>query len=142
MRTIFLAAAVTAFVAASPAFAESMTFKATLSPQSEVPPHAALKGSGTVSATYDTTTMKLDYKVSYEGLTGPAVAAHFHGPAAPGKNAGVMVPVTGSLTSPITGTATLTADQAKALETGMMYFNVHTAENKGGEIRGQMEKSM
>ena len=65
-----------------------MTFKATLSPQSEVPPHAALKGSGTVSATYDSTTKKLDYKVSYEGLTGLAVAAHFHGPAAPGKNAG------------------------------------------------------
>jgi hypothetical protein len=46
------------------------------------------------------------------------------------------------LDSPMTGSATLTDDQAKALTAGMMYFNIHTAANKPGEIRGQMEKGM
>ena len=53
-----------------------------------------------------------------------------------------MVPLSGSLASPISGSATLTADQAKALDDGMMYFNIHTAAHKPGEIRGQMTKGM
>ena len=127
---------------AVPCLAETMEFKATMSPQAEVPPHADLKGSGSVQATFDTTAMTLNYTVSYTGLTGPATMAHFHGAAPVGKNAGVMVPVAGPLASPIKGTATLTAEQAKALESGEMYFNIHTDMNKGGEIRGQVEKGM
>ena len=68
--------------------------------------------------------------------------AHFHGPAPVGKPAPIEVPLTGSLDSPISGTATLTDGQAKDLMDGMMYFNIHTAANKPGEIRGQMEKAM
>ena len=128
--------------AALPASAEVMKFKAALSAASEVPPHPDLKGAGTVTASLDTATRMLTYTAEYSGLTGPAVAAHFHGAAETGKNAGVMVPVAGELTSPIEGTATLNDDQVKALEGGMMYFNVHTAANKGGEIRGQMIKGM
>ncbi len=129
-------------VIAAPAFAETMKFKADLSAQEEVPPHPDLKGTGHVDATFDTGSMKLTYKAEYTGLTGTAKAAHFHGPAAPGANAGVMVPVAGGLASPIEGSATLTADQAKALEGGQMYFNVHTEANKGGELRGQVVKAM
>ena len=40
--------------------------------------------------------------------------------------------------SPFKGTATLTDVQAKAFADGMVYFNIHTAEHKPGEIRGQM----
>ncbi|WP_131196319.1 CHRD domain-containing protein [Lichenihabitans psoromatis] len=138
----FAAALVVAAVAAAPAFAETMEYKANLSAETEVPPHADLKGTGTVAATFDTTSMKLSYKVDYQGLTGTATAAHFHGPAAVGANAGVMVPVAIGSGSPIEGSATLTADQAKALEDGKMYFNIHTEANKGGEIRGQVEKAM
>jgi hypothetical protein len=72
-------------------------------------------------------------------LTGPATAAHLHGPAPEGKNAGVMVPIAPA-TSPLEGSATLNDAQAKALMDGDMYVNVHTAENKGGEIRGQLKK--
>lgn len=68
--------------------------------------------------------------------------AHFHGAAPAGKNAGVMVPITGSLGSPIKGMATLTAEQVKALEAGELYFNIHTDVNKSGELRGQVEKGM
>jgi len=45
-----------------------------------------------------------------------------------------------STASPITGTATLTDAQAADLEAGKCYVNVHTAANKGGEIRGQLAK--
>ncbi len=40
------------------------------------------------------------------------------------------------------GSASLTDSEAKDLMEGMMYFNIHTAEHKGGEIRGQLEKTM
>lgn len=143
MRSIaFAAISAIASLTVVPCFAETMAFKATLSPQSEVPPHPDLKGSGTLQATFDPATMMLNYSVSYDGLTGPATMAHFHGAAPVGKNAGVMVPIAGTLASPIKGTATLTAEQVKALEGGELYFNIHTDVNKAGELRGQVEKGM
>ena len=95
-----------------------------------------------MTATYDTASKKLSYKGSYSGLTGPATAAHFHGPAEPGNNAGVQIPVFSDATakSPFEGEATLTDAQASDLMAGKWYFNVHTAANKGGEIRGQVTK--
>jgi hypothetical protein len=73
-------------------------------------------------------------------LSGNATAAHFHGPAEPGKNAGVLVAAPGVNTGPFEGSAQLTDDQAKALTGGQAYFNVHTAANPGGEVRGQLVK--
>jgi len=52
--------------------------------------------------------------------------------------AGVEVPITGDLTSPITGSASVTDAQAADLRAGKWYVNVHTAANPGGEIRGQV----
>ena len=123
----------------SSAFAETMTFKADLSGAQEVPATTS-KGAGKIEATYDTATKKLSWKGEYSGLTGPATMAHFHGPAAAGANAGVAVPVEAKA-SPFMGSAELTAAQAADLEAGKYYFNVHTADNKGGEIRGQMMKA-
>ena len=140
MRSILVLAALAAF-AVSPAFAETLHFKAQLSGPVETPPTDS-KGVGTVDATFDPATKTLDWTVDYSGLTGPALAAHFHGPAAPGVAAPIEVPLTGSLDSPIKGSATLTDSQAKDLMDGKMYFNIHTAEHKPGEVRGQMEKAM
>ncbi len=123
---------------ASPSMAAMMTFKANLSGKSEVPPNTTA-GTGEVTVTYDPDSKKITWKGEYSGLTGPATAAHFHGPAPAGKNAGVMVPIAPN-TSPLEGSATLTDAQAKALMDGDMYVNVHTAANKGGEIRGQLMK--
>lgn len=127
-----------AFAIAAPSMAAMVNLKANLDSKSEIPPNAS-KGTGTVTATYDTNSKKLTWKGSYKDLTGAATAAHFHGPAAPGKNAGVLVPIAPA-TSPLEGSATLTDAQAKALMNGEVYVNVHTAENKGGEIRGQLTK--
>ena len=121
--------------------AETMTFKADLSGASEVPATTS-KGAGTVTATYDTTGKKLAWKGTVTGLTGNATAAHFHGPAEPGKNAGVLIPVQGVTTGAFEGSATLPDEQAKALVAGQTYFNVHTAANPGGEVRGQVAKGM
>jgi hypothetical protein len=138
-KTMLAAAAIASCLTALPAMAEVMPIHATMNNASEVPPTKG-DGSGTMTGTLDTTTGKLDYTVTYKNLTGPAIMEHFHGPALPGANAGVIVPLTPGAPSPITGTATLTPAQIADLEAGKYYVNVHTAENKGGEIRGQVEK--
>jgi hypothetical protein len=126
-----------ALALATPALAEMVNFKANLSPSEEVPPTNS-KGSGSVTATYDTGSKKLTWKGSYSGLTGPATAAHFHA-GEKGKNGGVTIPIAPA-TSPMEGSATLNDQQASDLMAGKLYVNVHTAQNKGGEIRGQLTK--
>ena len=139
MHKLLIGAATAALVfVASVASAETLHFAAALKGADEVPPHA-VDGKGAVTASLDTASKVFSYKATYSGLTGPATMAHFHGPAAPGANAGVQVPVPMSaLASPMTGTATLTDAQAADLEAGKWYFNIHTAANPGGEIRGQL----
>ena len=144
MRSTMLLAgmACAGLLAAAPASADTVQYKAMITPSSEVPPVADSQGTGQLAATYDTETHVLSYGVTYAGLTGPATMAHLHGPAPVGKNAGVMVPITGDLASPIKGEVKLTDEQVKALTDGDLYFNVHTAANKGGEMRGQVVKGM
>ncbi|MBP0718151.1 CHRD domain-containing protein [Burkholderia sola] len=125
-------------LAAGSAAAETVRLSANLQPSSEVPP-TATKGSGAVAATYDTATRLLQWTVTYEHLTGPATAAHFHGPAPVGQNAGVQVPIPkDELASPIKGSKALTDEQVIDLMGGRWYFNLHTKEHPSGEIRGQM----
>ncbi len=124
--------------AASPLLAETVTYKANLAAAAEVPPNDS-PATGTVTVTFDTATKKLTWQGSYTGLSGPATAGHFHGPADPGKNAGVAVPITPN-TSPLQGSADLTDAQAADLMGGKWYVNIHTDAHKGGEIRGQVVK--
>jgi hypothetical protein len=126
-----------AFAFSGPAVAEKMTIM--LDGASEVPPNTS-PGKGTADVDYDPATKKLSWKLTYSGLTGPATAAHFHGPAEAGKNAGVAVAIPGATSSPAEGSATLTDAQAADLTGGKLYINVHTAANPGGEIRGQVVK--
>jgi CHRD domain len=127
----------TAFAFAGPAFADKM--KVTLDGKSEVPPNTSA-ATGTADLDYDPASKKLSWKITYSGLSGPATAAHFHGPAAAGANAGVKVPIANPATSPVEGSATLTDEQAADLTGGKYYINIHTAANPGGEIRGQVMK--
>ena len=137
-RSSLLLAAAFFSVATVAAQAETMKIHATMDAASEVPPKKS-DGKGTMDGTIDTTSKMLTYTVTYSGLTGPATAAHFHGPAEAGANAGVMVPMSAPLASPIKGTATLTDAQIAEFKDGKVYVNVHTDENKGGEIRGQVK---
>jgi len=140
-RSILAALACTAALAfAAPAMAAMVNMKADLKASNEVPPNDS-KGTGAVTVTYDTGSKMLSWKGTYSGLSGPATAAHFHA-GLPGKNGGVVVPIFAGpkAGSPFSGSKELTADQASALESGGWYVNIHTAKNKGGEIRGQVVK--
>jgi hypothetical protein len=129
--------ATAAFLAAGAAQAASEKFEASLSGTQEVPANTT-PGTGNVEASLDTGTKMLSYKITYSGLSGPATMAHFHGPAAAGANAPPVVPISNP-TSPTSGTAKLTDAQMADLQAGKWYFNVHTAANPGGEIRGQVK---
>jgi hypothetical protein len=140
IHTGLIGLTLTAFLGASSvAVAETITYKAVLNAQSQPTPNDS-KGTGTAEVTYDTASKALTWTVTFDGLTGPATAAHFHGPAEPGQNAGVALLIGNNPTSPAKGTATLTDAQAADLAAGRWYINIHTAANRGGEIRGQVVK--
>ncbi len=131
-----LAGAVLSVAFAAGALAATAMYTADLKGSQEVPANDS-KGTGSAQLTYDPATKHLTWKVTYSGLSGPATAAHIHGPAAPGGDAPVVIKFADPA-SPIEGSATLTAAQASDLEAGKWYINVHTAEHKSGEIRGQV----
>jgi hypothetical protein len=123
--------------------AATTTFKTTMNGATEVPSNTTA-GTGAATITLDPDTNKITWNVTFSGLTGPATAVHIHGPAPAGKNAGVMVWLSEkgkTATSPVSGSATVTAAQASDMMNGQTYVNVHTAANPGGEIRGQLAKA-
>jgi CHRD domain len=124
-------------LAAGPeSFAANMKYKADLKGSKEVPATGSA-ASGKASVNYDDKSKKLSWVVTYSGLSGEPTAAHFHGPAAPGKNAGPVVDISGDIKK---GSADLTADQAADLKAGKWYLNIHTEKFPDGEIRGQVVK--
>jgi hypothetical protein len=106
-----------------------------LSGDQEVPAvKTSASGSGTITVNSD---MSVSGSVTTTGVAG--TAAHIH-MGAMGKNGGVAVPLTKSGdTYSVPAGAKLTADQYKAYQAGELYVNVHSADNKGGEIRGQLK---
>jgi hypothetical protein len=136
-RRVLLAAALSA-VFVSAASAATISYSARLSGRSEIPKTDS-KGTGKLAATFDTQSKALNYTLTFDGLSGPATAAHIHGPATRTQSAGVITPLGDkNPTSPITGTITMTDEQVKMLQSAKLYVNVHTAANPGGEIRGQI----
>lgn len=100
----------------------------------EVPPVSAQgKGSGSFRVAEDGT---LSGSVKTENVAG--TMAHIH-TGAKGQNGPVTIPLTkeGDTYSVPPGRK-LTGDQMKAWKEGRMYVNVHTNQNKGGEVRGQI----
>lgn len=94
-------------------------------------------GTGTGTATLDTDTNMFSWNVTFSGLSAAVAAAHFHGPATRSENAGVVVPI--GTSSPDSGSAVITEEQASDLIAGHWYLNIHSANFPGGEIRGQVE---
>ena len=127
------------FFGAGASVAETIAMKAELKASNEVPPVNS-PGAGSAEVTYDTASKKVSWKVTFSGLSGNPTAAHFHGPAEPGRNAGVAVPIANIGTSPAEGSATLNDAQQTDLLAGRYYINIHTAANPAGEIRGQVVK--
>lgn len=80
---------------------DAVILTVTLVAAAQVSPNGS-KGTGALTATYDTVTKRLAYNATSANLTAPATAAHFHGPAAAGANAGVLVPANGEIRGLVT----------------------------------------
>ena len=126
-HTLFAAVAAVGLMSASAASAQMVHYSANLKGAD------GIKGTGMVQAMLDG--KSFTYSATYAGLTGPAVAAHFHSAATPGGNGPPALPAVVT-PSPIQGKATLSDAQIADLNAGKWYFNLHTAANPGGEIRG------
>ncbi|HXT18722.1 MAG TPA: CHRD domain-containing protein [Gemmatimonadaceae bacterium] len=126
------------------------------------------QGTGQFTATLDTVTNVFTYNVQFSGLTSNVNNGHIHGPfnlAGTANTANVILnfdpaqsghapdavftgfkaATTGSATGTITLnaatqiTSTINGDSLrKLLLAGMTYANIHTTNNPGGEIRGQI----
>jgi len=137
MRGVVAAIVVTAagLVAVTPTVSWSQEVKVTLSGSQEVPPvTTTATGSGTITVA----DKAVSGSVTTTGVTG--VAAHIHQGAA-GQNGPVIIPLTksGDNAWSVPAGAKLTDEQEKAFKAGNLYVNVHSAANKGGEIRGQLK---
>lgn len=116
------------------------TLSASATGAQEVPPNTTT-GTGTLTGNYDANTNALTYTLSWTGLTGPATNMHFHGPALAGVSTTPSLAITGftsAASGNFSGSATLTDAQEADLLAGKWYWNVHTAINNAGEIRGQV----
>ena len=129
-------------VSAVPVKAQTFSFTALLTSGQEPPPNTNdSKAFGVAFVTFNAETGEVCFSISYEefNLTSEETNAHFHAPAPPGVNAPVIIqlPTPGG---PKNGcvTADLTEDQRRDLLQGLWYINIHTANNPGGEIRGQV----
>ena len=121
--------------------ANTIRLTAALTAADEVPAPAgdvsAARGAFTVTATRSATGATLTWQLTFSGLTGPAAAAHIH-TAARGVAGPVTVSLCGPCESGASGTAEVTTAVLESLQTGGTYANVHTGQNRGGEIRGQI----
>jgi len=136
-RLVLMAAAWAGLLSAARA-AETITVPLTGAQQ--VPP-VQTSATGTATLTYDPSTRKLTWSVAFSGLSSAATMAHFHGPAAAGANAKPVIWISKQgtpPTSPMTGEATLTPEQAQQFMAGDWYVNVHSKDHPSGEIRGQV----
>ncbi len=132
----------------TPSASATLIFTTVLFGANEVPPRVT-PAIGSSQATLENDLITLDVLEIFSGLTVPASAAHFHCCAPAGTNAAVVLPFTG-FPSATSGTYThsfnLSTDLIgitpsafiAALESNLVYANIHTSTFPGGEIRGQL----
>ncbi|WP_124033448.1 CHRD domain-containing protein [Herpetosiphon llansteffanensis] len=116
--------------------ASCLRFNVSLDGEQEVPPTGSTAtGSGIVDV--DTINNTLSYNFSYQGLSADETAAHIHGFAPRGVNAGVLFGL--AIGSPKVGTLNYSENQEANILAGQTYINIHTSAFPGGEIRGQLD---
>jgi CHRD domain-containing protein len=166
MRYFALVIVAAALMLSTPAaHAITMTFGGILSGANEVPPNNS-PAAGTAVVVLDPTAETIQIIAAFFGLTAPDTMAHIHCCAPLGTNAGVATTVPaflgfplgvtqGTYLSPIFSLEDPTfynpafvtlqggLEQAEAaliagIEGGQTYFNIHTSNFPGGEIRSQL----
>ena len=145
LAALFLGTAVAvSFSFANPASAlDTHTLGAVLVGAEEVPPMVT-GGVGACSVTLDDVTGSVSVTGSFSGLSSNATAAHIHGLAGPGVNAGIIIGLTetGGTSGNVSGGGTLTPAEITGMLNGLTYLNIHTTAHPGGEIRGQITASV
>jgi hypothetical protein len=114
----------------------AQSMKVTLAGSQEVPPvTTSASGAGSIMVAPDGS---VSGSVTTAGVDG--TMAHIH-EAPMGQNGPVIVPFTKTADNlwTIPAGAKLTDAQLQSLKSGNLYINVHSAANKGGEIRGQLK---
>jgi hypothetical protein len=125
--------------AATAANAGILHYEAILRGAYEAPPNAT-PGKGEIVAEVDTDRRVIDYTVTYAGLTGPATTAGLHEVAADQSDPVITSPVSGPA-GQIHVVTRLTDDQLRSLAAGRWFFDIGTAANPSGEIRGQLRRT-
>src|SRR5258708_31603670 len=118
--------------------ADPVSVRVPLSGMEEVPPGQSA-GSGVAEFVYDPEARTVKWVVTYNGLSGPATMAHFHGPATQGTKGPVVIWLSKQGTpadSPLRGQTILTPEQAVQFAAGQVYVDVHTQANPCAEICG------
>ncbi len=117
-------------------------FTGNLNAAQEVPTNGST-ATGFGRVTLNDAETQITASVYYSGLTTPGTTVgHIHGPAAVGVNGPVLfnlAPAAGQTSgSVVNATFAATPAQVANLKAGLLYFNIHTTTNAGGEIRGQI----
>lgn len=110
--------------------------RVTLSGDQEIPPvTTSASGTGTIIVGMD---KSVSGTATVSGLS--VTAAHIH-EAAAGKNGPIVVPLIkiSDTVWALPAGAKLTDAQYESYKAGNLYFNIHSAANKAGEIRGQIK---
>lgn len=109
----------------------------------QVVPAVSTTGNSTFNGTYNNSTNKLQYNISWAGLAATVSSVRLYGPADIGSNASGDAQFSLGLTTPgMTGNAngevTLTETQETDLLNGKWYYSVSNATYANGEVRGQI----
>ena len=125
-------------IISSGSFAQIM-FTASLDGNQETPNPVTTPASGTAWLVLSPDFKSITYNVTYANLSAPFTASHFH-VGAVGVGGGVVFPITTYIGNTAIGTWSNFPDSILAkLFNGLLYVNVHTSANPGGEIRGQFK---
>lgn len=135
MKNLGLSLFVVVAFAGTAAAGPTHRFEFGLSGIEEVPPNAS-PATGFAIVDYNDVTNLLEWNITYNGLVGVQTAAHFHGPAPAGVNAGVRVNI--GVGNPLIGNAVISDAFEAELLAGLWYVNIHSTVFPGGEIRGQV----
>jgi hypothetical protein len=125
-------------ITSSSSFSQIM-FTAALDGSQETPNPVTTPASGTAWVVLSSDFKSITYNVTYANLSAPFSASHFH-VGAVGVGGGVVFPITTYVGNTAKGTWNNIPDSILAkLFNGLLYVNVHTSANPGGEIRGQFK---
>lgn len=167
IRRIAIAAVIAAATTATPVFAAQQTFAAHMLGAAEAPPNAS-PGFGTAFVTFDLTALTMTVDALFAGLVGNVTAAHIHCCTAVAATGTVGVATsTPTFTGFPSGATfgnydhvfdmTLTSSFSAAFlnanggpagafnaliagtNAGKAYFNIHSTQFPGGEIRGFLQ---